>query len=248
MPKVMQEIEHKKGKLYYTMGEVAEMFDVNQSLLRYWEQEFDVLRPRRNKKGNRLFTPKDVDTVRTIYHLLKERDMKIDAARRYMAVNRAEADRDAVIVEKLLSIKAMLAEIKQELTVEGLPAEEGDAEPDLRSVQENAAVDRFEGDDGSTAASEDAVAPCAAEQNAAGDGGMDACGPVGQDLSAVRPPFEEQVLFDITPVSAPGGEDGGMPDGYTSAVAAFNGEEVPGADEEPQESVARVQAIEQTLF
>lgn len=239
----MQEIEHKKGKLYYTMGEVAEMFDVNQSLLRYWEQEFDVLRPRRNKKGNRLFTPKDVDTVRTIYHLLKERDMKIDAARRYMAVNRAEADRDAVIVEKLLSIKAMLAEIKQELTVEGLPAEECDAEPDLRPVQEVAAVERFGGDDCPAAAGEEAVDPVRCD-----DGEPDAGDMAGQELSAVRPPFEEQVLFDITPVSVPGGDGGGMPDGYTSAVAAFNGEEVPGADEEPQESAARVQAIEQTLF
>lgn len=244
----MQEIEHKKGKLYYTMGEVAEMFDVNQSLLRYWEQEFDVLRPRRNKKGNRLFTPKDVDTVRTIYHLLKERDMKIDAARRYMAVNRAEADRDAVIVEKLLSIKAMLAEIKQELTVEGLPAEECGAEPDLHPVREDATSERFGGDDGTFAAAQDAAAQCAAEQVAAGDGKPDACDTVGQELSESRPPFEEQVLFDITPVSVPEVDGGGMPDGYTSAVAAFNGEEVPGADEEPQESTARVQAIEQTLF
>ena len=61
----MQEINHKKGKIYYSMGEVAEMFDVNPSLLRYWEQEFDILKPHRNKKGNRLFTPKDVDTLIT---------------------------------------------------------------------------------------------------------------------------------------------------------------------------------------
>lgn len=76
----MQEINHKKGKIYYSMGEVAEMFDVNPSLLRYWEQEFDILKPHRNKKGNRLFTPKDVDNIRIIYHLLKERKMKIEVA------------------------------------------------------------------------------------------------------------------------------------------------------------------------
>ena len=111
----MQEINHKKGKIYYSMGEVAEMFDVNPSLLRYWEQEFDILKPHRNKKGNRLFTPKDVDNIRIIYHLLKERKMKIEVARKYIRDYRKEVDRDAEITEHLMNIRAILLEIKQDL-------------------------------------------------------------------------------------------------------------------------------------
>ncbi|MDE5622169.1 MAG: MerR family transcriptional regulator, partial [Alistipes sp.] len=65
-------------KLFYSMGEVAEMFDVNQSLLRHWEAQFSVLRPKRNKKGNRLFSPQDVEHLKLIYHLVKERGMTLD--------------------------------------------------------------------------------------------------------------------------------------------------------------------------
>ena len=59
-------------KLYYTMGEVAEMFDVNASLIRYWESKFSCIRPHKNKKGNRLFTPEDIERLKQIYHLVKE--------------------------------------------------------------------------------------------------------------------------------------------------------------------------------
>lgn len=64
--------ERKSRKIYYTMGEVSEMFDVNPSLIRFWEQKFDILKPDKNKKGNRLFTPKDVENLKLIYHLVKE--------------------------------------------------------------------------------------------------------------------------------------------------------------------------------
>ena len=57
-------------KLFYSMGEVSEMFDVNPSLIRFWEQKFDILKPDKNKKGNRLFTPKDVEILKLIYHLV----------------------------------------------------------------------------------------------------------------------------------------------------------------------------------
>lgn len=77
----MQEIVHPKGKIYYSMGEVSEMFDVKPSLLRYWEQEFDIIKPHRNKKGNRLYTPQDVDNIKIVYHLLKERKMKIEVVK-----------------------------------------------------------------------------------------------------------------------------------------------------------------------
>ena len=61
--------ERKSRKIYYTMGEVSEMFDVNPSLIRFWEQKFDILKPDKNKKGNRLFTPKDVENLKLIYYL-----------------------------------------------------------------------------------------------------------------------------------------------------------------------------------
>ena len=63
-------------KLFYSMGEVAEMFDVNASLIRHWESQFSVIRPKRNKKGNRLFSPQDVENLKLIYHLVKERVLR----------------------------------------------------------------------------------------------------------------------------------------------------------------------------
>ena len=63
-------------KLFYSMGEVAEMFDVNASLIRHWESQFSVIRPKRNKKGNRLFSPRDVENLKLIYHLVKEEEVE----------------------------------------------------------------------------------------------------------------------------------------------------------------------------
>lgn len=130
----MQEIVHKKGKIYYTMGEVAEMFGVNPSLLRYWEQEFDVIKPHRNKKGNRLFTPQDVDNIRIIYHLLKEKKMKIEVAKKHLRENRSELDRNAEIVERLLVIRSMLAEIKHDMFYDGKIVDDEYADEDTDEV------------------------------------------------------------------------------------------------------------------
>lgn len=69
-------------KLFYSMGEVAEMFDVNKSLIRHWESQFAILRPKRNKKGNRLFSPADVENLKVIYHLVKERGMTLEGAKK----------------------------------------------------------------------------------------------------------------------------------------------------------------------
>ena len=71
-------------KLYYSMGEVAEMFDVNHSLIRYWESKFDCLRPHKNQKGNRMFTPADIEKLKQIYHLVKEQGMTLEGARKAM--------------------------------------------------------------------------------------------------------------------------------------------------------------------
>ena len=105
-------------KLFYTMGEVAEMFDVNQSLIRYWESQFRVLRPKRNRKGNRLFTPEDIRNLKLIYHLVKERGMTLEGAKK--ALRRAAADgeamnRDAELMERLQRIRSLLAEVREEL-------------------------------------------------------------------------------------------------------------------------------------
>ena len=81
-------MERKNRKIYYTMGEVSEMFDVNPSLIRFWEQKFDILKPDKNKKGNRLFTPKDVENLKLIYHLVKENGMTLAGAAKRLQDNR----------------------------------------------------------------------------------------------------------------------------------------------------------------
>lgn len=108
-------MEHKKGKIYYSMGEVAEMFDVNASLIRFWESKFDILKPHKNKKGNRMFTPADVDNLKLIHHLVKEKGMTLTGAQKRLKENPKGTSRDMEIIDKLLSIKAILVEIRQEL-------------------------------------------------------------------------------------------------------------------------------------
>ena len=75
----MAELE---GKLYYSIGEVAEMFEVNTSLIRFWENEFDIIKPQKNKKGNRLFTKKDIDNFHVIFHLVKEKGYTLEGAKK----------------------------------------------------------------------------------------------------------------------------------------------------------------------
>ena len=75
-------------KIYYTIGEVAELFEVNQSLIRFWEKEFDILKPQKNKKGNRLFTKNDLDNLRLIYHLVKERGYTLQGAKEKLHADR----------------------------------------------------------------------------------------------------------------------------------------------------------------
>lgn len=104
-------------KLYYSMGEVAEMFDVRPSLLRHWESQFRVLKPKRNKKGNRLFTPADVENLKLIYHLVKEQGMTLEGARKALRQCRREkaVPRDVELLERLQRIRALLVEVREEL-------------------------------------------------------------------------------------------------------------------------------------
>ncbi len=107
--------ETKVEKLYYTIGEVAKLFDVNTSLIRFWEKEFDVIKPHKNKKGNRLFTQPDVDNFHIIYHLVKEKGMTLKGAAKKMKDNRTDTVNNFEVVQNLENIKTMLIELKEHL-------------------------------------------------------------------------------------------------------------------------------------
>jgi len=107
--------EPKIEKLYYTIGEVAEMFDVNTSLIRFWEKEFDIIKPHKNKKGNRLFTPADVENFHLIFHLVKEKGMTLKGAQKKLMENREDTINNFEVVSKLKDIRAALLEMKENL-------------------------------------------------------------------------------------------------------------------------------------
>ena len=103
------------AKLLYSMGEVTEMFDVNASLIRYWESKFDCIKPHKNKKGNRMFTPSDIENLKLIYHLVKEKGMTLEGANKTMKRRGGNVKRDVSILERLQSIRAMLIEVRESL-------------------------------------------------------------------------------------------------------------------------------------
>lgn len=96
------------GKYYYTIGEVAAMFGVNTSMIRYWEKEFDVLRPRKNKKGNRLFTERDVRYVHVIYHLTKVKGYTLTGAKQALKEKFSEYEERMIVLETLGNTKDFL--------------------------------------------------------------------------------------------------------------------------------------------
>jgi len=102
-------------KLYYSIGEVAKMFDVNNSLIRFWEKEFDILKPKKNAKGNRLFTQKDVDNLKIIFHLVKERGFTLDGAKKKLRENKSDSTPNEEIVERLKEIRGFLVELRDNL-------------------------------------------------------------------------------------------------------------------------------------
>lgn len=102
-------------KIYFPIGEVAEMFNVNTSLIRFWEKEFPSIKPHKNKKGNRLFTKDDLEQLKLIYHLVKERGMTLEGARKKLRENQEETVDNFAIVDRLKHIRQMLVEIKEEL-------------------------------------------------------------------------------------------------------------------------------------
>ena len=102
-------------KIFYSIGEVSEMIGENQSLIRYWENHFDPLKPHKNKKGTRLFTKEDIETIKLIHHLVKERGMTIKGARQKLKDNREETINNFEIVQRLQDVRRQLTEIRDEL-------------------------------------------------------------------------------------------------------------------------------------
>jgi DNA-binding transcriptional MerR regulator len=102
------------AKQYYTMGEVSVMFRVNQSLLRFWETEFDILQPRKNKKGDRYFRPVDIKNLHLIYHLLRQRKYTIEGAKDFLKKNKKAEERFEAI-QRLQEIRAFLQEWKGQM-------------------------------------------------------------------------------------------------------------------------------------
>jgi DNA-binding transcriptional MerR regulator len=107
--------EKELQKLFYTIGEVARMFNLNTSHIRFWEKQFDILKPKKNKKGNRLFTPEDVKNLHTIYHLVKERGFTLEGAKKKLKQNKDEVIQGAEIVKSLKKVKYFLTEMKENL-------------------------------------------------------------------------------------------------------------------------------------
>lgn len=99
-------------KLYYTIGEVASAFEVNASLIRFWEKEFDVIQPKKNAKGTRRFTPDDIRNLELIYHLVKERGFTLEGAKTHLKEGKKEILSNFDIIRKLERVKAQLLEIK----------------------------------------------------------------------------------------------------------------------------------------
>ena len=102
-------------KLFYTIGETAKMFNVNVSLIRFWEKEFSILKPKKNNKGNRLFTQKDFDNLKTIYFLVKEKGYTLDGAKRKIKENKEDKTDHLTVIRHLKEIRKFLVELKDQL-------------------------------------------------------------------------------------------------------------------------------------
>lgn len=102
-------------KLYYGIGEVAEAFGVNTSLIRFWEKEFDIIKPKKNAKGNRKFTPEDIKNLELIYHLVKERGFTLEGAKTHLREEGKKTLDNFEIIRKLETIKSSLIQLKNQL-------------------------------------------------------------------------------------------------------------------------------------
>ena len=106
---------NKNLKTYYSIEEVANMFDVNKSTLRYWQKEFPQLKPKTSDSGVRMYNDKDIETLKVIYNLVKVRGFKLAAARKMLNKNRAGVDKSSDILATLISVRDELKELKRRL-------------------------------------------------------------------------------------------------------------------------------------
>lgn len=103
-------------KIYFKIGEIAKRYNVNPSLIRYWEQEFDFIKPKKSTKGTRLFTQKDIDNFEIIYHLVKEKGMTIQGVKDYMSKRNMENSTDKLhVINTLKRTKVLLEEVKESI-------------------------------------------------------------------------------------------------------------------------------------
>lgn len=107
--------EKEITKRYYSMGEVTDLFEVNASLIRYYDKEFDILNPKKNKKGNRLFTQADIDNLKIIFHLIREKGYTLQGAKDYLKSNKKEAQENQRVIESLEKLKGFLLEVRDSL-------------------------------------------------------------------------------------------------------------------------------------
>ena len=111
MPQLKDNVE----KIFYSIGEVAKHFNVNVSLIRFWEKQFDILKPKKNKKGNRIFTKKDMANLEIIYHLVKERGFTLQGAKNKLKENKSDTIENVEIINKLKQLKGFLIDLKKNL-------------------------------------------------------------------------------------------------------------------------------------
>ena len=103
------------NKLYYTMGEVSTMFEVNASLIRFYEKEFEVLQPKKNKKGNRLFTPEDIENLKIIFHLIRDKGYTLNGAKEHLKNSMHDVKDSHRVIASLENLKKFLLEVKDQL-------------------------------------------------------------------------------------------------------------------------------------
>ena len=112
--------KNKKLKLYYNIGEVAALLQVNESLLRFWEKEVDLIKPRKSKGGTRQYREEDIETIRMFYHLVKEKGMTLQGAKNKLKNGRDNVQRNLEIIRRLENVKAEILAIKAELLTDDL--------------------------------------------------------------------------------------------------------------------------------
>ncbi|MBP3382643.1 MAG: MerR family transcriptional regulator [Tidjanibacter sp.] len=233
----MEEIVHPKGKIYYSVGEVCELFGVNASLLRFWEEEFPVLKIKKDSRGHRKYTPKDVDNLRLIYHLVKEQGMTLEGARKRMRNNPEGVSHDAEIVERLKNIRNMLAALKAEMGIDTEVIEiEEDADVEVEPVV--------------TSPAPVAPAPIEVEEVVAEP---------AVEVEATEPtptakPAEKLAEFQLEPQPQPSAEEShkktprGAKVGTLIGGNLFSPEDIRLAVAKKNSKEAKSQVIEQTLF